>query len=257
MKVLIIEDEKPAADKLELLLKRFDPDIEIILRLESIAGSVKWFETNPQKADLIFMDIRLTDGISFEIFKQVKINKPVIFTTAFNEYALEAFRVNSIDYLLKPISYDDLFQSMNKLSSLRENLISSNQRLELEELAKVMDQYQRTYKQRFMVKVGDRIRSIPVEQITLFYADGRVVYILTTQGREYIVDYKMEELEEVLDPELFFRINRSFALNIGGIKDVIIYSNSRLKVILHKAFDKELFVSREKVNPFKMWFGMR
>jgi DNA-binding LytR/AlgR family response regulator len=257
MKVLIIEDEKPAADKLELLLKRYDPDIEIIQRLDSVAGSVEWFGRNAQTADLVFMDIRLTDGISFEIFKQVRISKPVIFTTAYNEYALEAFRVNSIDYLLKPVSYDDLFRSMNKLSSLRENLISGNQRIELEELAKVLDQYQHIYKQRFMVKVGDHIRSIPVEQVILFYADGRVVYILTGQGREYIVDFKMEELEEVLDPEQFFRINRTFTLHIDRIKDVIIHSNSRLKIVLHHAFDKELIVSREKVNPFKMWFGMR
>ena len=146
---------------------------------------------------------------------------------------------------------------MNKLSSLRENLISGNQRIELEELAKVLDQYQHIYKQRFMVKVGDHIRSIPVEQVILFFADGKVVYILTGQGREYIVDFKMEELEEVLDPEQFFRINRTFTLHIDGIKDVIIHSNSRLKIVLHHAFDKELIVSREKVNLFKMWFGMR
>jgi DNA-binding LytR/AlgR family response regulator len=256
MKILIVEDEKPAADKLELLLKRYDPDIEIIQRLESVTASVEWFERNAQAADLIFMDIMLTDGISFEIFRQVRIHKPVIFTTAYNEYALEAFRVNSIDYLLKPVSYDDLFRSMNKLSSLRENLITGNQRLELEELAKVLDQYQHTYKQRFMIRVGDHIRSIPAEQITLFYADGRVVYIFTREGREFIVDFKMEELEEVLDPALFFRINRTFTLHINGIKDVIIHSNSRLKVVLHQPFDKELIVSREKVNPFKMWFGM-
>jgi DNA-binding LytR/AlgR family response regulator len=257
MKVVIVEDEKPAADKLELLLKRYDPDIEVIQRLDSVAGSVEWFGRNAPAADLVFMDIRLTDGISFEIFRQVRISKPVIFTTAYNEYALEAFRINSIDYLLKPVSYDDLFRSMNKLSSLRENLISGNQRIEMEELAKVLDQYQHTYKQRFMVKVGDHIRSIPVEQITMFYADGRVVYIFTGQGREFIVDFKMEELDEVLDPKLFFRINRTFTLHINGIKDVIIHSNSRLKVVLHQAFDEELIVSREKVNPFKLWFGMR
>jgi DNA-binding LytR/AlgR family response regulator len=203
------------------------------------------------------MDIRLTDGLSFEIFRQVEINKPVIFTTAYNEYALDAFRVNSIDYLLKPVSYDELFRSMNKLNSLRENLMSGSQRIELAELAKLLDQYQRNYKRRFMVKVGDHIRSIPVADIILFYADGRVVYVLTAKEREYIIDFKMEELEEVLDPEQFFRINRTFTLHIQSIKDVIIHSNSRLKVLLHQAFDKELIVSREKVNPFKMWFGMR
>ena len=257
MKAIIIEDEKPAADKLEILLKRYDPDIEVLQRLDSVSSSVHWFKQNPLAADLVFMDIRLTDGISFEIFSHVEINRPVIFTTAYNEYALEAFRVNSIDYLLKPVSYDDLFRSLNKLSSLRENLITGSQRIELEELAKVLDQYQRTYKSRFMVKVGDHLRSIPVDEITLFYADGRVVYILTRQGREYIVDFKMEELEEVLDPEHFFRINRTFNLHIKGVKDVIIHSSSRLKVVLHQSFDKDLIVSRDRVNPFKLWFGMR
>jgi DNA-binding LytR/AlgR family response regulator len=257
MRVIIIEDEKPAADKLEMLLQRYDPEIEILQRLDSVRSSVEWFSRHPATAQLVFMDIRLTDGLSFEIFRQVEINTPVIFTTAYNEYALEAFRVNSIDYLLKPISYDDLYRSLTKLNSLRENLISGPQRLELEELAKVLDQYQRSYKQRFMVRVGDHIRSIPVDDITLFHADGRVVYILTAQGREYIVDYKMEELEEVLDPEQFFRINRTFALHIRGIKDVIVHSNSRLKVVLYQAFDRELIVSRDKVNPFKWWFGMR
>ena len=256
MKVIIIEDEKPAADKLELLLKRYDPDIEVIERLESVAGSVKWFKQNAHAADLVFMDIRLTDGTSFEIFRHVRILKPVIFITAYDEYALEAFRVNSIDYLLKPFSYDDLYRSMNKLSSLRENLINGNQRVDLEELAKLLEQVQQTYKQRFMVKVGDHIRSIPIGQITLFYADGRVVYILTDEGREYIVDFKMEELEEVLDPGLFFRINRTYTLHIEAIKDVVIHSNSRLRVVLHQDFDRELIVSREKVNPFKTWFGM-
>ncbi len=240
-----------------MLLKRYEPDTEIIQVLDSVEGSVRWFGENPGKADLVFVDIRLTDGLSFEIFKQIRIDKPLIFTTAYNEYALEAFRVNSIDYLLKPVSFEDLNRSLNKLASLRENLMEGHHRLELEELAKVLGQLQRSYKNRFMVKVGDHIRSIPADQVVLFYADGRVVFVLTDQGREYIVDYKMEELDELLDPEVFFRINRSFTINIHSIRDVIIHSNSRLKILLNREFDRELIVSREKVNPFKLWFGMR
>ena len=257
MRIVIVEDEKPAADRLELLLRRYDPDIEVIHRLDSVQSSIAWFKQQGTAADLVFMDIKLSDGLSFEIFRQVRINKPVIFTTAYNEYALEAFKVNSIDYLLKPIAYDDLYRSLSKLSNLRENLMDRSQRLELEELAKVLEQYQKSYKNRYMVKVGDHIRSIHTDQINLFYADGRVVYLLTDKGREYIIEYKMEELEEILDPELYFRLNRTFMVNINAIRDVIIHSNSRLKVLLHQQFEKELIVSREKVNAFKMWFGMR
>lgn len=257
MKVVIVEDEKPAAEKLEMLLKRSVPDVEILTILDSVAGSIRWFKEHSALAELVFMDIKLTDGLCFEIFKQVRINQPLIFTTAYNEYALEAFRVNSIDYLLKPISAEDLNRSLNKLTSLRENLMEGHHRIELEELGRVLEQLRKNYKTRFMVKVGDRIRSIPVENTVLFFADGRVVYLLTDQGREYIVDFKMEELDEVLDPELFFRINRSFSLNINSIKDVIVHSNSRLKILLERTFDRELIVSREKVIAFKLWFGMR
>jgi DNA-binding LytR/AlgR family response regulator len=257
VKVVIVEDERPAAEKLEMLLKRYQPDAVVVRILESVESSVRWFSENPGIADLVFMDIRLTDGLSFDIFKKVRINQPIIFTTAYNEYALEAFRVNSVDYLLKPVSFEDLNRSLTKLAGLKENLADGQQRLEMEELAKVLERLRKPYKNRFMIKVGDHIRSIPVENILTFFADGRVVYILTDQGREYIVDYKMEELDEVLDPEKFFRINRSYNLNISAIRDVIIHSNSRLKILLTRQLEKELIVSREKVNSFKMWFGMR
>jgi DNA-binding LytR/AlgR family response regulator len=257
MKIVIVEDEKPAAEKLERMIRRIQPDARILAVLDSVSSSIRWFSENPSRAELVFMDIRLSDGLSFEVFRQVQINAPLIFTTAYNEYALEAFRVNSIDYLLKPVSAEDLERSLNKLSTLRENLTQGHHRIEYEELSRVLGQLQKNYKNRFMVKVGDHIRSVPVENVLCFFADGRVVYVLTEQGREYIVDYKMEELEEVLDPEVFFRINRSFSVNIHAIRDVIIHSNSRLRVLLNRDFDRELIVSREKVNPFKMWFGMR
>ena len=143
------------------------------------------------------------------------------------------------------------------MSTLRENLMEGRHRVELEELGKVLEQLQKSYKNRFMVKVGDHIRSIPADKILLFFADGRVVYLLTDQGREYLVEFKMEELENILDPEVFFRINRSFILNINAIRDVIIHSNSRLRIELQSPFERDLIVSREKVTPFKLWFGMR
>jgi DNA-binding LytR/AlgR family response regulator len=257
MKIVIIEDEKPAADRLELLLKRYNPDIQVLHRMDSVKKSVSWFQDHGSDVDLVFMDIRLADGLSFEIFKQVRINNPIIFTTAYNEYALQAFKVNSIDYLLKPISYEDLHRSLDKFSSLRENLLDTRQHAELESLAEMLGQYRKSYKNRFMIRVGDHIRSVPTDRIKLFYADGRVVYLVTDQGREYIVEYRIEELDKVLAPEMYFRLNRTFIVNINAIMDVIVHSNSRLKVVLDQQFEKELIVSREKVNSFKLWFGMR
>ena len=257
MDILIIEDEKPAAEKLILLLKRYDEEITVCEVLPSVASSVEWFRDETHTADLIFMDIRLSDGLCFDIFTQVDIRTPVIFTTAYNEYALQAFKVNAIDYLLKPVSYDELYKSMEKLASLRENLADSRSRIRAEELTKLISHFSRNYKNRFMIKVGEHIRSVKTDDILLFFAEGRYVNVLTTGGREYIIDYKMEELPELLDPELFFRLNRTFIVNINAIKDVIVYSNSRLKVILTQPVDRELIVSREKVVYFKQWFGMR
>ena len=256
MKVLIIEDESPAAEKLESLLRRYDPEIEIAARLTSIEASVNWLAGVDKQPDLIFMDIRLTDGLSFEIFKQVKINTPVIFTTAYNEYALEAFKVNSIDYLLKPFTYDDLYQSMEKLISLRENLPDTRHRLKIEELNDLLERLKKSYKTRFMVKIGEHIRSFKAEDIDLLYAEGRTVFIVTGKGRQYIIDYKLEDLQEILDPEMFFRLNRTYIVNINAIEDVIVYSNSRLKIKLHHPFENDLIVSRDKVGQFKIWFGM-
>ena len=256
MKILIIEDEIPAVQKLESLLKRYDPEVEIVDRLDSVKSSVNWFRKAVIHPDLVFMDIRLTDGLSFEIFRHVNINIPVIFTTAYNEYALEAFKVNSIAYLLKPFSYDDLYQSMQKLVSMRENLVLPEQRIKMEELNELLGSLQKNYKSRFMIKVGEHIRSVKADDIHLFFADGRVVYILTSAGRQYIIDHKMEDLQEVLDPESFFRLNRTYIVNINAVNDVIIYSNSRLKVILEQKFESDLIVSRERVGAFKKWFGM-
>jgi len=255
--VLIIEDEKPAAEKLELLLKRYDSEIGIVDVLPSVASSIEWFRDQGNTADLIFMDIRLSDGLCFDIFRDVSIKTPVIFTTAYNEYALEAFKVNAIDYLLKPVSYDELYNSMEKLASLRENLADVKSRIRAEELNKLISHFSKNYKNRFMIKIGEHIRSVKTDDISLFFADGRHVFVLTSQGREYIIDYKMEELPDLLDPEQYFRLNRSFIVNINAIKDVIVYSNSRLKVVLHQSVDKEVIVSREKVVYFKQWFGMR
>lgn len=255
MKVLIIEDEKPAAEHLTRLLHRYDPDMEIVATLDSVAKSTQWLTQPLHTVDLIFMDIHLSDGLSFEIFNKVQLNTPVVFTTAYNEYAIQAFKVNSIDYLLKPIAYDDLFRSIEKLESLRINLSSARQRIQLEELNEALSQFQKSYKERFMVKIGERIKSVTTAKIALFYAEGRNAFILTTKGNHYIIDFKLEELEEMLNPQTFMRISRSFIVNINEIQEVIVHSNSRLKIKLEQDFEREIIVSRDKVPVFKSWFS--
>lgn len=253
MKVIIVEDEVPAAEKLERYLHKYDPSIAIAARFDSVATTVDWLKANQDSIDLIFMDIQLIDGLSFQIFQQVQVRKPVIFTTAFNEFALDAFKVNSIDYLLKPITFTDLSSALKKLETLRQNFKSNDDQSERVQQA-FSGLKTKEYKNRFMVKLGEHIRSITAEQISLFYADGRDVYLVTTQNRKFIIDYTLESLEDILDPALFFRLNRTFILNINAIKDVLVYSNSRLKITLQQEFDKEIIVSREKVGEFKNWF---
>jgi two-component system, LytTR family, response regulator len=253
MKVIIVEDEVPAAEKLERYLLKYDSSIEILGRFDSVSATVNWLKSNQEKIDLIFMDIQLLDGLSFQIFQQVMVKKPVIFTTAFNEFALDAFKVNGIDYLMKPITFTDLSTSLKKLENLKRQLQPvSDQQSKIEQAFSSIKT--KDYKNRFMVKLGEHIRSITADNISLFYAEGRDVFLVTTQNRKFIIDYTLEALEDILDPSVFFRLNRTFILNINAIKDVIVYSNSRLKIILNQEFDKEMIVSREKVAEFKEWF---
>ncbi|MBX2841815.1 MAG: LytTR family DNA-binding domain-containing protein [Flammeovirgaceae bacterium] len=255
MKVLIIEDEKPAAEKLERLLKKINAENEIVASLPSIKKSVDWLkENNGNQFDLLFLDIQLADGLSFEIFKQVTIDKPIIFTTAYNEYAIEAFKVNSIDYLLKPLTLDALSNSLQKLETLRDNLPSKSQNSQLQALNEVLSSLKKNYKTRFMVKLGEHIKSVPTEKIAYFLADGRNVFLFTSQNRKFIIDYKMEELSDLLQPSMFYRVNRSFVVNINAITDVLVYSNSRLKILTTPETEKEIIVSRDKVTSFKDWF---
>jgi len=254
MKVVIIEDEKPAIEKLISMLETYDPQIEIIATLNSISESVNWIKQGGNDADLFFMDIHLTDGLSFEIFEQVEINTPVIFITAYNEYAIQAFKVNSIDYLLKPLSYESIYKSMEKIKSLRENLPLNKERQQYDELSRILLDLKKKYKTRFLIKVGDHLKSVKVENILLFYAEGRTVFVITNKYNKYIVDFTLEELIKSLDPELFFRPNRTFIVNINSIKDVVVYSNSRLLIVLNWDFEKEIIVSRDKVAQLKTWF---
>lgn len=244
MKVVIVEDERLASKRLEQMLKLVEPGIEILQILESVDESVNWFSQNP-KPDLIFMDIQLDDGISFEIFDTVKLDAPVIFTTAYNEYAIRAFKVNSVDYLMKPIEQEALETAIRKFKKL----FKGNPDFE-EKIAKVFGQISPKYKSRFFVKVGVRFISIPVDNICCFFVEERNTFLKTNQDKTYDLDHSLEQLQNMVDPGQFFRINRNYLVNISCINEIFSYSTNRLKL---KLGITELIVSREKVADFKKW----
>ncbi len=249
MKVAILEDEPLAAEKLKRYLTKCDASIEILTVLDSLEMAIPWIQRNNAKVDLYFMDVQLTDGLSFELFGTVPVRKPVIFTTAFDEFAIDAFKVNSIDYLLKPITFTDLSKSLKKLKSLQLQFSNAS------EIAPVMEKLAaKVYKDRFLVRVGNHLRSVLTKDILAFYAEGRDVCLINLEGKEYPVEYTIESLKELLDPKKFFRVNRSYMVALEAINDVVVYSNRRLKLSLKKNIDKEIVVSREKVADFKLWF---
>jgi len=248
MRIVVIEDESLAVDKLKRYLQKYDSEIIIVEALASISEAVLWFQNN-DNYDVVFMDIQLTDGLSFEIFNQVQINKPIIFTTAFDEYAIDAFKVNSVDYILKPITFTDVSNAMSKLKKLQA-VFSEN--IHIKEAVKTIAKEK--VKDRFLVRLGNNIHSIKTTDIDVFYADGRTVYLVTNQNKKFILDYKLEDLYTILNHTEFFRVNRTFIVNINAIKDVIVYSNSRLKITPKVILEKEIIVSREKVSSFKKWF---
>ncbi|CAN5246658.1 LytTR family DNA-binding domain-containing protein [soil metagenome] len=252
MKILIVEDEKAAADRLRSLIKKYDANIEILAVLDTVKAAAQWLLLNPPP-DLIFLDIQLADGLSFEIFDITEVNAPVIFTTAYDEYAIKAFKVNSIDYLLKPLDYNDFARALNKYNSLHQPVKSINLNPLLEQLQKQVEQLAPQYKNRFVIKIGDHLKSISVDDILYLFSKEKVTYVVTTDGKRYIMDQTLEKMEMLLDPKNFFRINRQYILTMHCIKDIISYSNSRLKIIVKSCDDQDVLVSRERVQDFKLW----
>ena len=247
MKVLIIEDEQPAAHKLIRLLEEADKQIEVIDVLASIEQTINWLAVHPGP-ELIFMDIQLVDGISFEIFETCKIQTPVIFTTAYDEYTLKAFKVNSIDYLLKPIAPDDLKAALDKFNVLH------RQQANYSRLESIISQLQPKTKERFLIKIGEHYRSVQTLSIHCFFIMERNTFIQTDTGKTYPIDYSLDKIEQLVDPGQFFRINRNFIVNFSAIQDILIYSSGRLKIILNGWTEKEdILVSRERVTEFKEW----
>ncbi|WP_339879140.1 LytTR family DNA-binding domain-containing protein [uncultured Algoriphagus sp.] len=250
MKVILIEDELPAIDKLSHFLQKYKPDSIILGVASSIAEAVPLLRTYGEEADLLLVDVQLEDGLSFQALDQVSFFKPVIFITAHSQYALEAFQANGIDYLVKPIRYSAFEAALDKFQQLSGKTLNQNQNNQLWQYFK-----KPTYKERFMVKIGEHIHSIPTASIQLFNTEGRNTYLILEDGKRFITDYKMESLEEMLDPIFFFRVNRSFMIHLNAIKDVLVYSNSRLKINPKIPFKEEIIVSRDRVNKFKEWLG--
>lgn len=248
MRIVIVEDEKPAARRLQRMLAEQGMQVEIMLH--SVEESVNWFHSN-EHPDLLFLDIQLADGLSFEIFEEVSIKSPIIFTTAYDEYALRAFKLNSVDYLLKPIDQDELNAAIEKYKSWGET--NSKSALDLQALHSLLSPNKKSYKRRFTTKIGQRLKMIPVETIECFYSENKATHIFTSDGRSYLIDETLEQLEDKLNPEMFFRVSRKFYLNINAIKDIISYTNSRLKIILNHFNESEIIVSRERVKEFKNW----
>ncbi len=249
MKVLIVEDEILVAKKLKKLISEIDPAIEVVEITDSVKNTAKWLANNPSP-DLIFMDIQLGDGICFEVFEIIEVKCPIVVTTAFNEYAQEAFKVNSIDYLLKPVSKEEMKYALDKFHSMKPVFDMTKSAQRMSEAKKMLES---GYKSRFMVKIGSHIVSIPAEEIAYFFSRDKGTFFKTYEGRSYLVDYALEQVEEMIDPMRFFRINRKYMVAFQSISDIIAYSNSRLKVIIPHMDEPDILVSRHRVNEFKKW----
>lgn len=251
MNVIIIEDEKPAARLLQRKLQKLDVQAQVMLH--SVEEAIEWFNNNTHP-DLIFLDIQLSDGLSFEIFENVTIDSAVIFTTAYDEYALRAFKLNSIDYLLKPIDEDELASAIDKYRQHRPQ--QQNLSLDFEEIKKMLvNPIEKSYKKRFAIKMGQHLKMINIDDAECFFSENKGTYIHTTDNRDYLLETTLEQLEAELDPARFYRVSRKHIINVDAVKDIVVYTNSRLKVILPTYTEDEVIVSRERVNAFREWLG--
>ena len=246
MKVIILEDENRAVNHLKRLIHLVAPEMELMAVFDTVREAVSYLEKEPV-LDLIFSDVQLADGLSFEIFSRVKVDCPIIFTTAYDTYAIEAFNTNGIDYLLKPIEEERLSKAINKAKQF-------SSRIDLESLLSLnIGTGRKQPKSRFMVKVGEKIRTIMVEEILAFYSFEKTTFLHTTAHRNYIIDYSLEELESMLDPKNFFKINRKYIVSIDACSQIIAWSNNRLKIDIKGIDDQKIVVARERVREFKAW----
>jgi DNA-binding LytR/AlgR family response regulator len=249
MKVLIIEDEPATARRLEKILREIEPDTEVLDVIDTVEDSISFFlkEESPQ---LVFMDIHLADGNSFEIFEKARVKSPVIFTTAYDEYAIKAFKVNSIDYLLKPIKKEELSNSLRKFRNLSMPAIP-----DYHSLLQLLRKEKPTYLQRFVVKIGQVIKTIDLPEIAYFLVENSNVYAILQSGKRYLIDYTLEHLDQQLDPGQFFRINRSMIISYTSISGMIAYSKSRIKIELSPPYPKDVITSTDRSADFKSWLS--
>ena len=258
MNILIVEDEDLAVKKLIKTLNLVDESAIVCGVTDSIQSTVEWLHHNPEP-DLVLMDIELADGQSFEIFNLVNLKAPVVFTTSYDEYALRAFKVNSIDYLLKPVQREELNAALDKFKKWKEKFSSGKEQhsFDMENLVKELRQklQPREYRKRYLVKVGQKLVSVEVDDIAYFFSDGRLNFFKTRENKKYVVDYTMDELEDMLDPSKYFRISRSVIVSINSVEKIDDYFGNRLILSLKPSLDKEATVSREKVADFKRWMG--
>lgn len=250
MNVLIIEDEMLAAERLQMLLQQYDPAIRVAAILESIEEAVNWLNTRPHP-DLLLVDIHLSDGHSFEIFKKVSLQKPIIFTTAYDNYAIDAFQLFSIDYILKPVNATSLAMAINKYRNLQQVFAFKEVTNWPEQLQQSI---QNRYKERFLAKVGQRSFFVLASDVAYFEADNKIVSLVDREGNRYVINYTLEKLEPLLDPKQFFRINRKLIVHCHAIEQVKPYFNNRLKLQLKmQKQEEEMIVSRDRVSEFKIW----
>jgi two-component system response regulator LytT len=254
LKVLIIEDEQHASERLKRLLIEIDPSIEIIGCLETVRSAICFLTTNKNDLpDLIMLDINLADGSSFEIFNQMKVSTPVIFTTAYDEYALKAFKLNSIDYLLKPVKSEDLVSAIRKFRYI--SSIKNPIEIDYSKLAKYISEHKKEYKERLVTRMGGLLKTINISDAAYFYTENKITYVCTIQRNKLAVDETLEELEEILNPKFFFRINRQFIINIDSIEKMIVVSKSRVKLFLNPPAEFETIASTDRSSQFKKWLA--
>jgi DNA-binding LytR/AlgR family response regulator len=251
MRILLIEDEGPAAKRLQKMLKEIEPGATILDSIVSVSSAIKWFNAN-EAPDLVISDIQLSDGLSFDIFKSINISCTVIFTTAYDQYAIEAFKVNSIDYLLKPIKKDELAIAINKFKQLRNN--TQQPVLDINKLLQSFTaNAANNYKTRFIVRYGEHIKTINVQDVAYFNTEDKINFLITKEGRRYTIDFNLDTLESMLDPKIYFRINRQFIIGIHSITEMFAYSKSRVLVKLDPPTKQETVVSTERSGDFKLW----
>jgi two-component system LytT family response regulator len=255
MNVVVIEDERLTAQRLVSLVKKYDASINVLSEISSVAEAISWFKNHPvHSVDLVFMDIHLEDGDSFQIISQLNLTTPIIFTTAFDEYMIKAFKVNSIDYLLKPINYEELVAALNKFKSLRSN--REWMRLDVNAFIKQLsEQANPKFKERFMVTVGTRSRSIRTETIAYFYLEEKTFFLVTNDGTKLPIDYSLDKLMQIIDPKHFFRVSRQFIVSLNSIHLVHTISTGKLKIDLMPKMKQEVFVSGDRISDFKIWLG--